>query len=65
MIEIERTTFRGTVEHTVYITKSVILLYRWSDSKRVLAFVALAHRGLGAASTLPCHSNQRCRSNTK
>ena len=33
------TTFRGTVEHTVYITKSVILLYRWSDSKRVLAFV--------------------------
>ena len=26
---------------------------------------ALAHRGLGAASTLPCHSNQRCRSNTK
>ena len=59
------TTFRGTVEHTVYITKSVILHYRRSDSKRVLAFVALAHRGLGAASTLPCHSNQRCRSNTK
>ena len=26
---------------------------------------ALAHSGLGAASTLPCHSNQRCRSNTK
>ena len=26
---------------------------------------ALARRGLGAASTLPCHSNQRCRSNTK
>ena len=25
------TTFRGTVEHTVYITKSVILLYRWFD----------------------------------
>ena len=49
----------------MYITKSVILLYRWFDSKRVLAFVALAHRGLGAASTLPCHSNQRCRSNTK
>ena len=33
------TTFRGTVERTVYVTKSVILLYRWSDSKRVLAFV--------------------------
>ena len=65
MIEIEPHSARGTVEHTVYITKSVILLYRWSDSKRVLAFVALAHRGLGAASTLPCHSNQRCRSNTK
>ena len=41
MIEIERiyNTFRGTVDHTVYKTKSVILLYRWSDSKRVLAFV--------------------------
>ena len=33
------TTFRGTVEHTVYITKSIILCYGWSDSKRVLAFV--------------------------
>ena len=39
MIDRDGTTFRETVEHTVYITKSVILLYRWSDSKRVLAFV--------------------------
>ena len=39
MIERDLTTIRGTVEHTVYITKSVIQAYRWSDSKRVLAFV--------------------------
>ena len=26
---------------------------------------ALAHRGLGAASTLPCHSNQWCREQYK
>ena len=26
---------------------------------------ALARRSLEAASTLPCHSNQRCRRNTK
>ena len=39
MIEREWAKIRGTVEHTVYITKSVIQAYRWSDSKRVLAFV--------------------------
>ena len=38
MIEIEPHS-EEAVGHTVYITKSVILLYRWSDSKRVLAFV--------------------------
>ena len=42
MIGIEPHSEEHAVEHTVYITKSVILLYRWSDSKRVLAFVALS-----------------------
>ena len=38
MIEIEPHS-EEQLEHTVYITKSVIRFYRWSDSKRVLAFV--------------------------
>ena len=42
MIEIQP---HSAVEHTVYITKSVILRYRWSGSKRVLACFSTSWSG--------------------